>query len=292
MSDAALSKSLDDLIKEQRKTKNVRNACVRTWCWIYACVVDRKIDSPPLIVVQNPKPKVLEARRPPLKSPAGGSQGGGRGGRRGKERGKVRMPTERITVTVAGAVSKHTRAPRRVADPELKNPDLRAARLEGPAKWSHDMFKHVDDGRPRGPRAPSHLGTKLFVSNLDYKVSSEDIKELFETVGPLASHTVHFDRSGRSEGTAEAVFRNREDAEKAQRKYNGIQLDGQAMKIEIIEKAEATEPGMSLKSGIKVTGTQRIVKVDRNFNQAMAGAISQQPRGRGAVRSRVVAMDI
>ncbi|XP_066357533.1 THO complex subunit 4A-like isoform X2 [Miscanthus floridulus] len=76
--------------------------------------------------------------------------------------------------------------------------------------------------------------TKLYISNLDYGVSNDDIKELFSDVGDIKRYSINYDRSGRSKGTAEVVFSRRSDALAAVKRYNNVQLDGKPMKIEII----------------------------------------------------------
>ncbi|CAK9188173.1 unnamed protein product [Ilex paraguariensis] len=69
---------------------------------------------------------------------------------------------------------------------------------------------------------------------------ASSIYELFSEVGDLKRCTVHYDRSGRSKGTAEVVFSRRKDAEAAVKRYNNVQLDGKPMKIEILGTNIAT----------------------------------------------------
>ncbi|XP_023634996.1 THO complex subunit 4A isoform X3 [Capsella rubella] len=105
------------------------------------------------------------------------------------------------------------------------------------SSWGHDMFSDSAEAfPPRSSRSSAGIetGTKLYISNLDYGVMNDDIKELFAEVGELKRYTVHFDRSGRSKGTAEVVFSRRGDALAAVKKYNDVQLDGKPMKIEIV----------------------------------------------------------
>ncbi|KAL6640627.1 hypothetical protein ACP70R_021750 [Stipagrostis hirtigluma subsp. patula] len=81
---------------------------------------------------------------------------------------------------------------------------------------------------------PMDAPTKLYISNLDYGVNNDDIKELFADIGQIQRYSINYDRSGRSKGTAEVVFSRRSDALAAVKRYNNVQLDGKPMKIEII----------------------------------------------------------
>uniref|UniRef100_A0A6N2LZA7 RRM domain-containing protein n=1 Tax=Salix viminalis TaxID=40686 RepID=A0A6N2LZA7_SALVM len=65
----------------------------------------------------------------------------------------------------------------------------------------------------------------------------ENLIELFSEVGDHKRYSVHYDRSGRSEGTTEIVFARREDVVSAVSRYNNFQLDdGIASEIYTIKR--------------------------------------------------------
>ncbi|KAL4571009.1 hypothetical protein LXL04_017759 [Taraxacum kok-saghyz] len=149
---------------------------------------------------------------------SGGGEGGGRG--RGRGRGSGPGPTRRFNNRGVHRATPYGGA---------KAPE---------AAWKHDMFGVADqvmgNGGPGGRPSAIETGTKLYISNLDYGVSNDDIKELFAEVGDLKKYSIHYDRSGRSKGTAEIVYSRRQDALAAVKRYNNVQLDGKPMKIEIV----------------------------------------------------------
>ncbi|KAK3151222.1 hypothetical protein QOZ80_3AG0243240 [Eleusine coracana subsp. coracana] len=127
-----------------------------------------------------------------------------------------------------------------------RRPFKRSGNRQGPyqppkapdAAWQHDMYSSVAAGGGAGGGggrvSAIETGTKLYISNLEFGVSTEDIKELFSELGDLKRYSINYDRSGRSKGTAEVVFARRADAVAAVKKYNNVQLDGKPMKIEIV----------------------------------------------------------
>jgi small subunit ribosomal protein S18 len=73
---------------------------------------------------------------------------------------------------------------------------------------------------------------KLFISNLDFEVTSEQLRTLFEETGPCISVVVASDReTKRSKGFAFVEMEREEDAKKAIETLNNRALNGRPMKV-------------------------------------------------------------
>ncbi|KAK2633725.1 hypothetical protein Ddye_028517 [Dipteronia dyeriana] len=97
---------------------------------------------------------------------------------------------------------------------------------------------------------------KLYISNLDYDVSNDDIKLLFSEIGELIRYSIHYDKSGRSKGTAEVIYSSQANALAAIRRYNNMNLDGKPIKIELVgESVVASSAYISI--GVLGTGGGR-----------------------------------
>jgi THO complex subunit 4 len=68
--------------------------------------------------------------------------------------------------------------------------------------------------------------SKMNLSNLHYRVTDQDLRDLFTEFGKIKSANVFYDKSGRSLGNAQVVFVDSSCAAAAKKKYNGILLDG------------------------------------------------------------------
>jgi RNA recognition motif-containing protein len=75
---------------------------------------------------------------------------------------------------------------------------------------------------------------KIYVGNLSYSVSSEDLRAAFEEFGTVDSAEVVMDRnSGRSRGFGFAEMSNDEEAKAAIAALNGKDMDGRPLNVSV-----------------------------------------------------------
>jgi len=73
---------------------------------------------------------------------------------------------------------------------------------------------------------------KLYVGNLSFQTSSEDLQQLFSQAGTVESATVVEDRdTGRSRGFGFVEMSSKEEGEKAIEQFNGTDLAGRNLTV-------------------------------------------------------------
>src|SRR5207253_10821110 len=76
------------------------------------------------------------------------------------------------------------------------------------------------------------MSTKLYVGNLSFRVTSEDLHEYFGAAGAVESANVVYDReTGRSRGFGFIEMASEDDATAAIAQFNGQEYDGRQMVV-------------------------------------------------------------
>jgi len=88
------------------------------------------------------------------------------------------------------------------------------------------------------------MSTKLFVGNLSFNTTENDLQDAFAAHGQVVEATLMMDRmTGRSRGFAFVTYSTPEEAQKAIAAMNGAQIDGRALTVNIARPKEERPPG-------------------------------------------------
>ncbi|KAI0717413.1 hypothetical protein C8T65DRAFT_572000 [Cerioporus squamosus] len=99
---------------------------------------------------------------------------------------------------------------------------------ESDAEESDDDFDEEDEEQePAKPTLPPpEVGTTIFVRNVPFEATEDELRTLFRAFGPLRYARITMDAAtGRSRGTAFACFWNKEDADKAIEQSNILRAE-------------------------------------------------------------------
>jgi len=146
--------------------------------------------------------------------------------------------------------------PRSLAPRRMHTHSNGARRADAHERWTHDLYGSVDGDADRrvGRRgsdlyvtvtndAPRSNGSargsyadagRILVSNLHHEVTRDDLVELFGRVATVCDVKMHYDRAGRSNGSANVSFARRRDALVAADRFHHVPLDGYPMQIEVV----------------------------------------------------------
>jgi cold-inducible RNA-binding protein len=88
------------------------------------------------------------------------------------------------------------------------------------------------------------MSTKLFVGNLSFNTTENDLQEAFAAHGQVMEANLMMDRmTGRSRGFAFVTYATPEEAQKAIAAMNGQQLGGRALTVNIARPKEDRPAG-------------------------------------------------
>ncbi len=92
------------------------------------------------------------------------------------------------------------------------------------------------------------MDNKLYVGNLPFKTTEEDLRSMFAQAGTVLSVSLIKDReTGRSRGFAFVELSNQAEAEKAVSLFNNTPLDNRTLKVNLARPRE--DSGKYHKSG-------------------------------------------
>jgi RNA recognition motif-containing protein len=89
------------------------------------------------------------------------------------------------------------------------------------------------------------MSAKLFIGNLSYETTSDELNTLFSEVGVVDSCNLIMDRdTERSKGFAFIEMNSKEEADAAKERFNGQDLHGRALKVDNAKpKSESSNNG-------------------------------------------------
>ncbi len=88
------------------------------------------------------------------------------------------------------------------------------------------------------------MNTKLFVGNLSFNTTENDLHDAFAAHGTVVEANLMVDRmSGRPRGFGFVTMSTEEEAQKAISAMNGASLDGRALTVNIARPKEERPPG-------------------------------------------------
>jgi cold-inducible RNA-binding protein len=88
------------------------------------------------------------------------------------------------------------------------------------------------------------MGTKLYVGNLSFNTTENELQELFSQAGAVQEVTLMQDKfTGKSRGFAFVTMGSEEDAQNAISKLNGQTVEGRALTVNEARPRESRPPG-------------------------------------------------
>ncbi|MBW7954351.1 RNA-binding protein [Candidatus Gracilibacteria bacterium] len=85
------------------------------------------------------------------------------------------------------------------------------------------------------------MGKKLFIGNINFKATKENLEEVFAQYGELEEVILVKDEQGRSKGFGFVSYTSEENAQEALKALNGFEIDGRALFVNEARPQEKRE---------------------------------------------------
>src|SRR5439155_24887124 len=123
---------------------------------------------------------------------------------------------------------------RRPAPPRPRTPPHRSRRPRASSPWARCHSPSPPALQPLGgaDKQRAEMAKKLFVGNLAYGITEDELRELFAQAGTCESVSIVTDRdTGQSRGFAFVTMASAEDAERAKEQPDGPGLKGRRPRL-------------------------------------------------------------
>lgn len=104
--------------------------------------------------------------------------------------------------------------------------------------------------------AGTEPGPIIYVRNLPWSTSNEDLVELFTTIGKVERAEIQYEANGRSHGAGVVEFSNQDDAATAIAKFGGYEYGGRALGLSYVKYANQ---GGDMMEGAEPTGQAQMM---------------------------------
>jgi hypothetical protein len=94
----------------------------------------------------------------------------------------------------------------------------------------HDVTRiklNLEEGKPAGFQGDF----KLYVGNISFECSEDDLMQVFGEIGPVGDVSMVRDETGRSRGFAFVTMRNKDDGEKSISVLDGKEVQGRGIAV-------------------------------------------------------------
>lgn len=86
----------------------------------------------------------------------------------------------------------------------------------------------------KATKSKGNAVSTVAVTNLDFRVTESDVREIFQNIGKVKSVVIHYNAQGKSRGTAMVKFGSKAAANKAVNEYHQAEVDGRPMYVRAV----------------------------------------------------------